>query len=79
MVGLRECNECGYEFPEELSEFIKNKKQVFCESCGLPFTIPGVKFEEDYFISKKPRNNILTKKQNQGLEHLIHCKYIWAR
>ena len=39
------CRECGYVYPEELSEYIENKIQVFCERCGTPFSLEGVNFK----------------------------------
>lgn len=39
------CNECGYVFPQELTDLIESKTQVYCERCGTPFTLKGVKFK----------------------------------
>ncbi|TFG14061.1 MAG: hypothetical protein EU531_09395 [Promethearchaeota archaeon] len=39
------CRECGYVYPEELSEYIENRIQVFCERCGTPFSLEGVSFK----------------------------------
>jgi len=39
------CNECGFMFPDELSDLIDNKTQVFCEKCGKPFSIKGIIFK----------------------------------
>ena len=39
------CRECGYVYPEELSEYIENQIQVFCERCGTPFSLEGVSFK----------------------------------
>jgi hypothetical protein len=33
-------------YPEELSEYIENKIQVFCEMCGTPFSLVGVDFKK---------------------------------
>jgi len=40
------CNECGFMFPDELSELIENKTQVYCEKCGKPFSMKGVVFKQ---------------------------------
>jgi len=39
------CNECSYAFPSELSNLIEQKTQVYCERCGSPFVLEGVKFK----------------------------------
>ncbi len=39
------CRECGHVYPEELSEYIENKIQVYCEMCGTPFSLVGVDFK----------------------------------
>lgn len=39
------CRECGYVYPEELSEYIEKRVQVFCERCGTPFSLEGVSFK----------------------------------
>jgi len=39
------CRECGYVYPEELSEYIEDRIQVFCERCGTPFSLEGVNFK----------------------------------
>ena len=39
------CKECGFLFPDELSELIDKKTQVYCEKCGKPFSIKGVVFK----------------------------------
>ena len=40
------CRECGFVFPSELKQLIENKVQVFCEMCGMPFTLEGVEFKQ---------------------------------
>jgi len=39
------CKGCSYEFPSELSNLIEQKIQVYCERCGSPFVLEGVKFK----------------------------------
>lgn len=45
MPKLYVCNTCGFVFPEELSELIESKYQVYCERCGSPFSLKGVDFK----------------------------------
>lgn len=45
------CRSCGYGFPKELSELIDNKIQVYCEMCGTPFSLTGIRFKQ---ASAKP-------------------------
>ncbi|GAH34275.1 unnamed protein product [marine sediment metagenome] len=40
------CRFCGYGFPKELSELIENKVQVYCEMCGTPFSLAGIRFKQ---------------------------------
>jgi len=40
------CRECGFVFPSELKQLIEDKVQVFCEMCGMPFTLAGVEFKQ---------------------------------
>jgi hypothetical protein len=40
------CRECGHVYPEDLSEYIENRVQVFCEMCGTPFSLEGVNFKQ---------------------------------
>jgi len=40
------CRSCGYGFPKELSELIENKVQVYCEMCGTPFSLAGIRFKQ---------------------------------
>jgi len=40
------CRECGFVFPSELKQLIENRVQVFCEMCGMPFTLAGVEFKQ---------------------------------
>lgn len=49
------CNECGFMFPDELSELIEKKTQVFCEKCGKPFSIKGVVFKPATIQLPPPR------------------------
>ncbi len=40
------CRECGFVFPSELKTLIEDRVQVFCEMCGMPFTLAGVEFKQ---------------------------------
>ncbi|TFF95504.1 MAG: hypothetical protein EU544_02625 [Promethearchaeota archaeon] len=67
------CSECGYEFPPELGNLINEKVQVYCERCGAPFKIAGIKFKKDYtqHFFKKERKPVLTDKQKSSFESAI--------
>ncbi|MFX0104167.1 MAG: hypothetical protein ACFE75_01595 [Candidatus Hodarchaeota archaeon] len=67
------CRECGYAFPEELSHLIQSNVQVYCERCGSPFVLKGVKFKPaptPYQRKKKPYH-ILSEKKSSNLEKII--------
>lgn len=40
------CRNCGSTFADELSHLIESKTRVFCERCGTPFSVEGIKFKE---------------------------------
>lgn len=67
------CHECGYVFPDELSNLIENKVQVFCEQCGAKFTLPGVDFKEASIQYKRKhlRSQLLSEKECSKLERAI--------
>lgn len=55
------CRECGYLFPQELSHLIESNIQVYCERCGSPFILEGVKFRPaptPYIREKKPYHTL---------------------
>ncbi|TFG29452.1 MAG: zinc ribbon domain-containing protein [Promethearchaeota archaeon] len=67
------CKECGYVFPEELSQIIESHTRVFCERCGNPFTLGAVSFK-DGTTETKERTKTSKKKisgKNSTLESLI--------
>ncbi|MFW9879209.1 MAG: hypothetical protein ACFFG0_39520, partial [Candidatus Thorarchaeota archaeon] len=73
MGNIYICRECGYSFPDELSQLIENNIQVYCERCGSPFVIEGVKFKPaptPYLRTKKPYH-ILSEKKSSNLEKFI--------
>ena len=53
------CRSCGNTFPDELSHLIENKTRVFCERCGSPFTLEGIKFKEPEIKIKEKDKKIL--------------------
>jgi len=65
------CRSCGYGFPKELSELIENKVQVYCEMCGTPFAMAGIRFKHasvktsEESIPKHPRSSIRDKKKTK--------------
>ena len=38
------CRDCGFVFPRDLFNLIEQNIQVYCERCGSPFILEGVKF-----------------------------------
>jgi len=66
------CRECGYVYPEELSEYIENRIQVFCERCGTPFSLEGVNFKQSAPTpSNEPRVPYTPYKKKSKLSGLI--------
>jgi hypothetical protein len=73
MAKLYVCRECSYVFPEELSHLIESNIQVYCERCGSPFILEGVKFKPastPYIRERKPYQ-ILPKRNLSSLDNLI--------
>ncbi|MFX1590097.1 MAG: hypothetical protein ACFFC1_18310, partial [Promethearchaeota archaeon] len=67
------CRECNYAFPDELSHLIESNIQVYCERCGSPFILEGVKFKPaptPYLRKKKPFYT-LSERKSSSLENLI--------
>ena len=46
MDKLYICRTCRYVFPKELSKLIDDRTQVYCEMCGMPFSLSGVNFKQ---------------------------------
>ncbi len=67
------CTECRYEFPVELSNLIEQNIQVYCERCGSPFILEGVKFTPAQTPIKKKitPSIVLSKKDSTNLNKLI--------
>ena len=57
------CKECGFLFPDELSELIDKKTQVYCEKCGKPFSIKGVVFKPAIIQPPSPPPKSSTEKK----------------
>ncbi|MFX1417524.1 MAG: hypothetical protein ACFE9N_01245 [Promethearchaeota archaeon] len=73
MGNIYICRECGYSFPDELSQLIESNIQVYCERCGSPFIIEGIKFKPaptPYLRKKKPYH-VLSEKKSSNLEKFI--------
>jgi len=69
------CRECGYRFPNELSTLIDNHIQVYCERCGSPFNLDGVKFKPATtpVIRKFANKLALSEKETTNLGKLIQA------
>ena len=67
------CRECGYTFPSELSGLIENNIQVYCESCGSPFILKGVKFKPapTPVLRKFGKTFVLSQKESSNLDKFI--------
>ncbi len=67
------CHECGNVFPSGLTHMIETKVQVYCEKCGTPFSLEGIKFKEKSYplISKPKTRTIMTDKSESGFNDLI--------
>ncbi|MFX1376091.1 MAG: hypothetical protein ACFFA0_09785 [Promethearchaeota archaeon] len=67
------CRECGYAFPSELSNLIEQNIQVYCEKCGSPFILEGVKFKPapTPLIRNFSRSDILSESDTSKIEKLI--------
>jgi len=65
------CRSCGYGFPKELSELIEKKVQVYCEMCGTPFSLAGIRFKQGFVkkseksIPIRSRSSIRDKKKSK--------------
>ena len=73
MAKVYVCRECSYVFPEELSHLIESNIQVYCESCGSPFILEGVKFKPaptPYIRERKPYHTF-SKRKSSSLNDLI--------
>ncbi|KKM16776.1 hypothetical protein LCGC14_1682390 [marine sediment metagenome] len=67
------CRECGFALPNDLSHLIEQKIQVYCERCGSPFILEGVKFKPapTPFKGKIKRIHTLFEKNESTLEKSI--------
>ncbi len=67
------CRECSYEFPSELSHLIDNNIQVYCERCGSPFVLEGVKFKaaQTPYIKESRQMHTISERKSSSLENLI--------
>jgi len=67
------CRECGYAFPSELSNLINQNIQVYCEKCGSPFVLEGVKFKpaQASVTRKFIPSVVLSEKESSNLDKFI--------
>ena len=67
------CRECGYAFPDDLTYLIESNVQVYCERCGSPFILEGVKFKPapTPFLRKKKTRQIIPERKLSGLDNVI--------
>jgi len=67
------CRECGYAFPIELSNLINQNIQVYCEKCGSPFVLEGVKFKQVQApVNRKfTPSVVLSEKESSNLDKFI--------
>jgi len=76
------CSECRHEFPNELSELIDKKVQVYCEACGSPFSLEGIQFKAkpfEYRRGPRQRPQIFEKSKeefNKWIQFLNKISYI---
>ena len=67
------CRECNYAFPKELSHLIKQNIQVYCERCGSPFSLEGVKFKpaSTPVRQKVKRLTLISQNNTTSIEKII--------
>jgi len=67
------CTECGYSFPKELSSLIEQNIQVYCERCGSPYNLKGVKFKpaQTPVLRKFSKVIAFSEKDSSNLNKLI--------
>ena len=72
-MSIYVCTECRYEFPVELSQLIEQNIQVYCEQCGSPFILEGVKFTpaQTPVMKKISPSIVLSKSDSTNLDKLI--------
>ena len=66
------CNECGFNFPIQLSGLIENNIQVFCEKCGaeskkMDFNAVDLKknLKELYSVAKDQAGKAFSKRRKK--------------
>ncbi|MHA1292065.1 MAG: cell envelope integrity protein TolA [Promethearchaeota archaeon] len=72
---LFECPDCGFIFPTELSRLIEKKVQVYCEKCGAPFLLEGIRFKEQMYDFRSKERIFLnfSEKTKDSLERAIQA------
>ena len=72
-MSIFKCRECNFTFPNELTHLIEQNIQVYCERCGSPFNLEGVKFKPAPTPAKKKIKSFtfLSQKDLPALEKFI--------
>ena len=72
-MSIFKCRECNFTFPSELTHLIEQNIQVYCERCGSPFNLEGVKFKPAPTPAKKKIKSFtfLSQKDLSALEKFI--------
>ena len=72
-MSIFKCRECNFTFPNELTHLIEQNIQVYCERCGSPFNLEGVKFKPAPTPVKKKIKSFtfLSQKDLPALEKFI--------
>jgi len=67
------CRECNFTFPSELTHLIEQNIQVYCERCGSPFNLEGVKFKPAPTPARKKVKSftLLSQKNSSAIEKFI--------
>ncbi|MFX1591062.1 MAG: hypothetical protein ACFFCL_00075, partial [Promethearchaeota archaeon] len=73
MAKVYICRECSYVFPDELSHLIESNIQVYCERCGSPFILEGVKFKPapTPYMREKKTYHTLSERKSSSLDKSI--------
>jgi len=72
------CRNCGSTFADELSHLIESKTRVFCEQCGTPFSVEGIKFKEPELKLKEKEKKTKKSPEEKTLESTIKILNIFS-
>jgi len=72
-MSIYKCKECNFTFPSELTHLIEQNIQVYCERCGSPFNLEGVKFKPAPTPARKKIKSftLLSPKDSTSLDKFI--------